>query len=30
VRAVAEERFSIDRTAARYLELYGDIAEGRW
>ncbi|MCU1448282.1 MAG: glycosyl transferase [Acidimicrobiales bacterium] len=30
VRARAEERFSIDRTAARYLELYAEIAEGHW
>jgi glycosyltransferase involved in cell wall biosynthesis len=30
VRARAAERFSIDRTAARYVELYADMAEGRW
>ena len=30
VRARAAERFSIERTAARYVELYGEIAEGRW
>jgi len=30
VRARAVERFSIERTARRYLELYTDIVEGRW
>jgi glycosyltransferase involved in cell wall biosynthesis len=30
VRARAAERFSIERTARRYLELYADIADGRW
>jgi glycosyltransferase involved in cell wall biosynthesis len=30
VRARAAERFSIERTARRYLELYTEIAEDRW
>jgi glycosyltransferase involved in cell wall biosynthesis len=30
VRARAAGRFSIDRTAARYVDLYREIAEGRW
>lgn len=30
VRARAAERFAIDRTAASYVGLYGEIAEGRW
>ena len=30
VRARAEERFSLERAAARYVELYAEIAEGRW
>jgi glycosyltransferase involved in cell wall biosynthesis len=30
VRARAVERFSIERTARRYVELYGEIAEGGW
>lgn len=30
VRARAAERFSLDRAATRYVELYGEIAEGRW
>ena len=30
VRARAAARFSIERTAGRYLELYADVAEGRW
>ena len=30
VRARAAERFSIERTARRYVELYAEIVEGRW
>jgi glycosyltransferase involved in cell wall biosynthesis len=30
VRARAAARFSIERTAGRYLELYAEVAEGRW
>ena len=30
VRSCAAERFSIERTARRYLELYTEIVEGRW
>ena len=30
VRARAADRFSIERTARRYIDLYGEIAEDRW
>ena len=30
VRDRAEERFSIARAAASYLDLYREIAQGRW